>query len=143
MNNIKFRVWNTILKKFKTIPKEFNRCAHFCFLTENNSFSLNSNKNFIIQRYTGLKDKKGQEIYEGDIVEFKYYVGDFAREFMSKKETKKNDALLNKNMVCEVKWQEMFAGFALLSGNEKSTHISFPMTYLRNAKLIGNIFENV
>ena len=57
MNNreIKFRVWDKLLNKF--IPWN-------CFIPFDND------REYIIQQYTGLKDKDGQEIYEGDIIQY-------------------------------------------------------------------------
>jgi hypothetical protein len=60
MREIKFRIWYYDQKKFDNNVelKDFKRYSfplHWC----------------CVQQYTGLKDSKGIEIYEGDIVEFK------------------------------------------------------------------------
>lgn len=122
MNNLKFRVWS---KKDNTLyyPEKFSGVFVINingdilgFDAETKSFEYLNEKDYVMQQFTGLKDKNGKEIYCGDIIK----LGG-------------ETIIFNNQRIFEVKFGD---GRFYLSGYRYITDVS------GSCKIIGNIFEN-
>ena len=83
----------------------------------NESYLVNKTRQYVILFSTGMKDSKGTEIYDGDVVKF------------------------GKNGKGRIIYQEMFCAFLVEYGSGKGWGLGTGKTAPENITVIGNIYE--
>lgn len=122
MREIKFRAWDKTARKMMMPAWLCNEDG--CSPSDDGGWNnpepyyLDSKNHHILMQFTGLKDKSGKEIYEGDIV---------------------TCPDLDEVYFCE--WDEDFAGFDF-NVKGKYTQEYLGGAQYKNIEIIGNIYEN-
>ena len=109
MRDFKFRIWNSVIGW--TVA---NNPMHTDFSDDGELRTRDGNT---IQQFTGLKDKNGKEIYEGDII-------------------------IKDGIYFEIKWNRLGASFYCLPKRLLDRKIRPEFSDLELYEVVGNIFEN-
>ena len=123
----KFRVWDVKNKKF--LPE-----SYFAILGNGklivtlsgyyNDFTNTNQDDYVIQQYTGLTDKNGNLIFEGDIVQY-------------------NQNSSYDNMDFIAKWSDNKLGFIFQSNSGEQLINQTPyLNRFKHLEVVGNIFEH-
>ena len=122
---IKFRVWGKTEKEYIRYP-----FAWLILFDSPDGLEIEENKDLVVEQYTGLTDKNGKEIYEGDIVE-QFVCG--IHQFKGKK--------CGRSTIWQVRWDKRECCFELhyLSGSLFGDSM---MSDGDEYEVIGNIHEN-
>lgn len=121
MREIKFRAWDGEEMYVPEIQPDEEGCPI------NEWFG--SFKNVTLMQYTGLKDKNGKEIYEGDIVKsFWQYDGVTVRDY---------------ELTGLIVWNQEVAAFSLDYGDQMIKWLSsYEREELLELEIIGNVHQN-
>ena len=125
MRDIKFRCWDTENKEMLEVQElDYEDSYNGQPMIRTTMYSdYFDTEDMILMQYVGLKDKNEKEIYEGDIVKFRF----------------KDDREEFPDLIGYIEYQTTFTAFRIMS-NQGSFKID--ITEIKFIEVIGNIYEN-
>ena len=125
MREIKFRAWDEANNEMVYSDKEDcfyinTKGVLFMYSKKPTKKGEDYHKDYNVMQYTGLKDKNGVEIFEGDLLR----------------------VLDNKNGVLQVEFKNAYVGGWVLTHNSTDDWLSLGARKSEDIEVIGNKYEN-
>ena len=143
MREIKFRAWNPTFRKMLSANQIF--VGDFGIVQSDGRHFTKLTDNIIPLQYTGLKDKKDKEIYEGDIViheypaGYTYYEVRFG-EFDNGGEYEDSEVGVGWYFITLMEYYSAFGDEYIDAPDEIRNILGYP--HYSQTEVIGNIYEN-
>ena len=118
MREIEFRAWYKPSKEMFKVGQITLEKGTWNYEPDNREYigvCVPYQPSFILMQYTGLKDKNGKKIFEGDIVK------------------------INDEVIAKVIWDNDYLGYFLYANEENSIGT---FDYWGSIEVIGNIYDN-
>jgi uncharacterized phage protein (TIGR01671 family) len=148
---LRFRVWNNRLKVWVKGYKEAKKFFHgFCNDPQDDrnlglSFWKVSDDYYKILKSTGIKDKKGIEIFEGDILRYNYHI-QYKPEWKGSRENKDFTGVVEyHDKILKIGYESdetRFVGFILCGCKETDEEYFTTIPQLEDIEVIGNVYDN-
>ena len=121
MREIKFRAWDKETKNICEV-RNIDFISEMVQIKYQANYGVRELENVILMQFTGLQDKNGVDIYEGDILIYQHM-------------------FVDKKSVSEVIWNEKYSGFASYVEDDERRYI-LEKELKNQFEVIGNIYEN-